>query len=74
MRLFLFFLIIVFFFIGIDFVRSRIFFRAIKKYGLKQGYELFSKFDDAEAFMPDGMRENLRREVLNDITYLERDL
>jgi hypothetical protein len=47
---------------------------AIKKYGIKKGYKLFEKFDDSEEFMPDSLRENLRQEILKDITALERNL
>lgn len=74
MKFIFFLLFIITLILLLDVNRSRIFFMAIKKYGIKKGYKLFEKFDDSEEFMPDSLRENLRQEILKDITALERNL
>lgn len=64
-------LLIIFLLSSLDPNRSKIFFRAVKRYGLKKGYKLFSKFDDLEEFMPETEKEALRQKILKNIETLE---
>ena len=65
------FLLLLFLLYSLDPNRTQIFIRAAKKYGVKKGYVLFSKFDDLEEFMPELEKEALRQKILKNIETLE---